>query len=310
MALDIDQIAGLRAILDDHSAKLIAAYNPANKPVIADITGLTAALTAVTPIMARGAIAGCVFSTVSTVASPSPTFSISSGMVRDSTNTADIVLSVSMAKTIAAAFAAGAGNGSRSGAAYGNLSWFHVFLVLNPTSGAVDIVTDQSATNPNLPTGFTKFRRLCGIMTDAAGNVYPTRQKPGRFFQKLLRGVEFVAQASAGSSGSLRQLQVPRGVKYQVMCIYQSTSSNGTQANWSGIYDPDDGPVPTFGVSTQWALVRRGVQTSGDAEYLTKLTDLVWTDTNGQVAVASNDSSDVWALGSIGYYDRADEWGV
>lgn len=301
MTIDIDQIAGLRTALDDLTTKVNAAYTPLNKPAIADITGLAAALTAITPIMARGGWAGF---QLAPAAGSNSKYTISPGMVRDSTNTADIILAAGLTKDINNVFVAGNNGGSKSAnVSYGNSGWFHVYIGLNTTTGAVDSFTDQSATNPVLPAGITKFRRIRGLLTDANGNLYPFREKPGSYIQKIPRGAEFAGQPAPPASGSLKQLHVPRGIKCKVLGFYQSTTSN-VGPNYAGPFDPDDGAPPTFGIPTQWAEVRQG------ADYQTHLTGHIWTDTNGQVYMASNDANNVWALGSVGYHDYAETWGV
>lgn len=306
--LDIDQVSGLRAYLDQLQAKADAAFNPENLPSISEVEGLAAQLGAISPALARGAFAGMLLSNTAGIPAG---LTLGNGMVRDSTNTADIVLPAGLSKIISAQWAPGSGAGCRDQAgAFPANSWFHIHAITNPTTGASDWIASQSATNPNLALpsalGFTKSRRIRGWLTDAGGNCYQIRQKPGSYFQKIPRGTEFTGQSAVPAVGSLRQLHVPRGVKVQALCFLQDSSATTTQANLMLLWDPDDGSVPVFGQPTQYAHIRR----TSDTPYLAELTCAVWTDANGQVSVASNDAGSVWALGSVGYWDFAETWGV
>lgn len=304
MAIDIDQIQGLIAALADKRSL--------TTPIpMEDVEGLIAALSSVTPNLSRGAIQGLYLS--NTIGNLATHLTISEGQCRDAFNSSDIVLPSGLVKNIAAPWAQGTGNGLRSTpAAIIANSWYHVFIIYNPTTGIVDAVGDQSAINPTVPSGFTKRRRIGSVLTDGSGNIWQFRQKPDRTIFKLPRGAEFINLTNQSTSGTLRQFHLPRGIKIRPTIVYQSVSSN-VGSWWSGLYDPDDLP-PTFGVNTQWGHMRRQTIQVGTAgvvqNYEVELVDNVWTDTNASLYSAGTDTTaEAFALGSLAWYDPL-EWGM
>lgn len=305
MTIDMDQIQGLVAAL--------AGKRSLASPVpMEDVFGLLDALANITPNLSRAAIQGLYIA--NTPGQTATHISISEGQARSSDNSADIVLPAGLTKSLAAPWAAGTGNGMRSSAAaiVAN-SYYHLFAIFNPSTGAVDIIADQSPINPNmvLASGFTKRRRIGCILTDASGNIWQFRQKPDRTIFKLPRSTEFVNLTTQNTLGTLRQFHLPRGIKVRPLIVLQSTGSN-VGGWWSGIYDPDDGPPPTFGVTTQWAHIRRVSAIIGTAgqynQYGMEIVSDVWTDVNAQLYSAGNDSGDTFAMGSLGWFDPL-EWG-
>jgi len=49
-------------------------------------------------------------------------------------------------------------------------TWYHCFAINNPTTGGSDYMFDTSVTGANIPTGFTKKRRIGAIRTDTIPN--------------------------------------------------------------------------------------------------------------------------------------------
>jgi hypothetical protein len=302
--IDIGQVTGLEGILAGLRADLDLAYNSANNPVrIEDVVGLQEELNVLTPVLARGAFAGLIVSNTPGFAFTQVT--VSPGMCRDAANSADLVLPAGISKSITQVWAPGSGVGGHDGTSFLPDEWFHVFLIMNPSTMVVDVLFSHSANAPALPVGYTKYRRIRGLLIDAQGGVWQFRQKPGSFIQKIPRSVEATNLTGLTALGTMRQLHVPRGIKTQVMAVLTS-NSNSAGGWWSGLYDPDDGPAPEYGVPTQWGHIRRDTTTP----FLTEVTGLVWTDVNGMVLHAGNDPDDVSSIGSIGYWDYAESWSV
>mgnify|MGYP007112901259 CR=1 FL=1 len=92
---------------------------------------------------------------------------IAAGECRDSTHTTNIVLASSMTKQLDASWASGNFAGGLDGGAVQADTWYHVFVIKNPTSAAVDVLFSTSATAPTLPNGYTKFRRLGAVKSSA-----------------------------------------------------------------------------------------------------------------------------------------------
>jgi hypothetical protein len=232
--------------------------------------------------------------------------SIAIGQARDASNTANIVLAAPIAKLLTAVWAAGNGAGGRdSGAPLANGQSYHVFVILNPTTGAVDALFSQSPHTPTMPAGFTKWRRVGAILLDAAATTIRAFVQYGDDFWLKLRSTDFAATANGGGVAFLRKISVPAGIKLPARCYFQSTGTANTTAYLSGLFDANFGVPPAFGGATQWAQVRRGSfldSTSTPLSYGTVIAE-VTTDTNQQIYTFSSDNLDVIALGVIGWKD-------
>lgn len=70
-----------------------------------------------------------------------------------------------------AAFVVGTGNGSRTGAALANSTFYYVHLIYNSGTDVTDVLIHTSATAPTLPPGFAAVKRLGAIYINASGNI-------------------------------------------------------------------------------------------------------------------------------------------
>lgn len=286
-------------------ALINACFSTAHPPAIADVTGLAAALAAITPGLAQGQIIGLGLS--NTIANPNTQITVAVGTARDNQNTTDLVLAAAMTKSLTGVWAAGNNNGGRDSAvAIPVNSYYHAHLIWNPTGPTVDVLFSQSATAPTLPTGYTKFRRIGSFLTDAAGNIRQFVQI-GRRFELVTRTVDFPSATANAGGPFLRQLiGVPRGVKVRPILLLQSNGTVDGNPYFSGCYDPDKGIPPAFGVSTQWAQIRRLSQyfypgTWGNYGY--EIFESEACSPSGQIYTYSNDGLDSISLGCLGWVD-------
>lgn len=241
---------------------------------------------------------------------PTPSFTttrvtIAAGFTRDSTNTARIVFGAPLIKRLDQAWAAGGGNGGRDTGSLANGQTWHVFAILKPTTGDIDALFSQSATAPTLPAGFTKFRRLGSILLDPAATTIRPFKQAGDEFYLVPRSADYAAQANGAGTPTLRSVSVPVGIKVNANFMFQSTGTANTTAYWSGLFDPDDGVPPAWGVPTQYGAIRRGGvmdATSTAVSYAT-VTARCLTDTTGKIYTFSSDSADVIALGVVSWTD-------
>jgi hypothetical protein len=280
-------------------------YSPTNPPTIASVTGLAAALAAMTPGLAQAAIVGLTLSNDATT--PLTKFGVAVGSARDSTNTTDLVLSAGITKSIASVWAAGTGNGCRDNAsAYPINSYIHAFAIWNLSAPTVpDILTSQSATAPALPSGYTKFRRIGAMLTDASSNIRPFIQT-GRRFEQSTCVVDIAASTAQGTTPVLRQLiGVPLGVKVRPIVIFQTSGTVDDNPYRAAYTDPDQG-VPTLGGSTQFAQVYRLSQklpSGANGCFGYYFGDTEPCSASGQVYTISADASDTIALKTKGWVD-------
>lgn len=302
---DIGAYAGAPLVLTQPQilALINARFGPTNPPGIPDVTGLAAALAAITPGLAQGQIVGC--GTSNTVGHTATQISVAVGTARDSTNAQDIVLASPITKDLTAVWAAGSGNGGRDSAtAIPINSYYHVFLIWK-SGPTVDVLFSQSATAPTLPGTYTKFRRIGGILTDGSGNIAQFVQTGRRFCLDACI-IELAASTAQGTSAILRTLKgVPIGVKVRPIEIYQANGTVDANVYLEAYTDPDEG-VPTLGGSAQFAQIRRGSfyqypGTFGNYGYY--LGSEVACSASGQLYTISNDAASVVALKTKGWID-------
>lgn len=103
------------------------------------------------------------------------TVTVGSGEWRDSANSLDILLAGALTKTIQASGGWAAGNnqnGLFSGAKT-NSTWYEAFVIVNGTTGAVDIGFDTNATAANRPSGWTAYQLIGSVYVDGTGSIRP-----------------------------------------------------------------------------------------------------------------------------------------
>lgn len=162
---------------------------------------------------------------------------VGAGYARDSTDVDTLFLSVAMTKRVDAVWAAGNNSGGRmSAAALANGTTYHIFIIKNPTTGAVDWGFDVSPTAPTLPAGFTLFRRIWSV-------IYMT----ATFAQYIQTGDECLWKTifgdinanAPGNAAVLRSITVPNGLKVLAHIIAQKTGGGSGAGNDTYISSPD-----------------------------------------------------------------------
>jgi hypothetical protein len=255
--------------------------------------------------MGSGAIFGLI--TSNAAGALTTHLNVGAGNCRDSTNSINIQLVTPLTKRLDQVFAAGTGNGMRDTApAVAALQTWHIYIIYNPTTRAVDILASQSANAPTLPAGYTFFRRIWAIMLDAAAAIRQYVQVDD-WCRLVTRSADYAAQPNGGGVPYLRKVSVPNGIKVEAEFYFQSTGTapTDTVAYLSGLYDPDLGAPAAFGVPTQWAQIRRiAVYTYPNVwnSYATVLARQ-FTDTAKNIYTRSSDLNDVIALGVVAWRD-------
>jgi Phage T7 tail fibre protein len=193
------------------------------------------------PAIMRGYLAGLVLST----AGASSTFSIAVGVATDSTNVDVISLTSAMSKTTSA-WAAGSGNGSLDTGTIAASTWYHFFLIKNPTNGAADVVTSATVT-PNagpttLPIGYTLFRRIGSRKTDGSAKWVGFNQI-GDLVQ-LTAPVADANNLAVSTTSQTVPLTVPPGLNVVAVFNATKTATNDVLL-YSGIGDVQAANVPS-----------------------------------------------------------------
>lgn len=189
------------------------------------------------------------FTLSNNVTSPNTTIDVGAGQAKNSTNVYSIVLSGTLSGILQASGAWAAGNNRNkldTGAKAIN-TWYHVFAIRKTSDGTGDILFSLSAGAPTMPLGYSGFRRISSIRTDASGSIIPFFNV-GRRFTWLTPIMDLTASVA---TAALFTLSVPTGVPVMARfwvavygagdsgVVYTSPSANsityaGTTAAYSG----------------------------------------------------------------------------
>ena len=142
---------------------------------------------------------------------------IAAGKCRDSSDTKNLILSGPITKRIDALWAVGDSNGGRLDATLVANTWYHVFVFLNDTNGAVDGGFSASL-NPtaNLPAGYTEYRRVGSVRVNATQDIVQFVQN-GDWFHWIDPPLD-LNSVSVGTGGTLLTLfHAPSGIITEVV---------------------------------------------------------------------------------------------
>lgn len=161
---------------DGNSAQWIAINSPVISPVV--ITPPPPSGDDEMPI--PGSLSGLTLS----YTSATPTvLGIGLGGACSDDGTTTMIMTNPFTKIFSTNFAPGTGLGAYDGgAAFSTSTWYHVFLIFNPTTNAVDVLVSKSASTPVMPSGFTKRRRIGSVKSNSSGNMTGFTQD-GDYFQ-------------------------------------------------------------------------------------------------------------------------------
>lgn len=178
-------------------------------------------ITSTTP---QGYIYGLTLS--NNVATPLTNIDISVGIARDSSNATDIRLSSVITKSISSTFVAGSGNGGRASAvSLANATWYHVFAIANADGSLCDVYFDTSILATNIPSGYTKYRRIGSVYYISAGSgIRPFIQRGNYFLWNALGNLD--VNGNTSTTASLVTLSVPTG--FPVEAHINTSSAGGT----------------------------------------------------------------------------------
>lgn len=219
---------------------------------------------------------------------PATFISIAPGSATASPVTATMALYSPLRKSVATAWSAGSGGGALDAGSLAASTWYHVFLINNPATTAVDVIVSLSATVPTLPAGFTQYKRIGAIRTDASSNVLAFKQVGSKF---LWASPTTDLNGSATTSTSTVSLTVPPGL--QVEALFRGTMS-GANAAALRFASPDETDVAmTF---PDWSLA---IPANGQAAAEFR----VRTDTARRINMRSQGATVNAGVRTIGWVD-------
>lgn len=215
---------------------------------------------------------------------------VAPGRARDSTDTADIVLTAAMTKRLDATWAEGTGNGGRDTGSISDSLWA-VWAIYNPTTKASDVIFSLSFTAPTLPADWTKYR-LIGAFKRASSAIVSFKQV-GDIFDYAAASQD-VDQTNAVNTRVLYTLpSVPPFARAKLRVSHKSDSSGSQSAR---ISDPAETDAPTTG-SFNYTILTNGTSVYGSADLQVR------TDSSKQVATRTSGSTgNRWVLHVTGFF--------
>ncbi|KKM27553.1 hypothetical protein LCGC14_1573570 [marine sediment metagenome] len=171
--------------------------------------------TMVIPDMMRGHIGGL---GLSNGTDSEHDIDIAVGTAVDTTAKTVLILPAAMTKRIDAVWAAGTGNGGLFSGSVANNTWYHVHLIEKASGGSIDAGFDTSVTAANIPTGYSKYRRLGSVQTDGSANINGFSQMGDEFLWNIL--IQDLNTSAPGTSRVTLTLTVPLGIKVRALCNF------------------------------------------------------------------------------------------
>lgn len=229
----------------------------------------------------------------------------------DDTNSTDAVLmrlASALTKRIDATWTVGNNGGLlASGAALAN-GTYHVFLIMRPDTGVVDVAADSSVTGANLAANtnaaYTKKRRIASLLRESASLVGFVQD--GDYFRRKASVLD-VDSTNPGASAVLRTLSVPTGLNLQALFNSWFASTSDSTTDYLVYSDPaanDEAPsnsaaplahassfasgttvvnVGSFMVRTNTSAQVRSRVNASDANTVMRMATLGWVDTRGRL---------------------------
>jgi hypothetical protein len=212
-----------------------------------------------------------------------------------------ISLASALTKQLDAAWAVGTNQGMRAtGAAIAN-GTYHIFLIMRPDTGVVDIAADTSATGANIPantnSAYTKKWRIGSILRESA-TIIPFVQDQTYFRRKAT--ILDVSAVNPGTSAVTRTLSVPLGLN-----IFANINGSIASAGSGGVAYLSDLAVNDEAASATAApLATVG---AGAATQNAMWNGLIRTNTSGQIRSRLNASGadTTLLIATLGWVDLA-----
>ena len=213
---------------------------------------------------------------------------VSVGFCRDSGNTHNIELSSSYTKQIDASWSVGTNAGGLFSGSVANDTWYHLFVIYDPTNHITDVGFDTSVTAGNRPAAYTKYRRIGSVLTDGSSNILAFKQ----FNDTFIWGSAPTDQSGAIGAATNITLSVPLGVETTAIIWASSVTSGASTLSLTGYY-------PNAGTDYITSVFNLDTQAAGDT------TSSMWqcrTNTSSQIKAGDSNTSNTY-LQTLGWID-------
>lgn len=237
----------------------------------------------------QGGLSGLTLST----AGASNTFSISAGYAVDDATT-DFMKLAAFSKT-KSAWAVGSSNGSLDTGTIANNTWYHVYLIKRPDTGAVDVLTSLSATSPTLPTNYTLKRRIGSMMTILGGTQWAAFTQRGDEFVWSTPVFDINISNLGTTSADQVLASVPSGVAVQAELNVLGTNAAAS----TSVYVREKALADVAPSGSAAVTVINPV-----ANILNIAPNVrIWTDTSQTIAARSSAASTTLRIMTLGWVD-------
>jgi len=201
-------------------------------------------------------------------------------------------------KRLDASWTAGNNQGGLDTGTKANSTWYHCYAIYNPTSGISDAIFSTNATSPSLPAGYTKYKRIGSVKTNASGNILSFLQRDKFFEWKDV--VKDLDTTSVVATKTPIPISAPLGIQTIVVC--RAGVRNGASLDFNINF------LTEYNNSLQPPNIDGGSYDSdigSDNTYLNGTNFLIATNLNSQIyyigsRVATIDS---FLVRTKGYYD-------
>jgi len=228
--------AGSLYYLSPSTAGLLTATQPTTigyvvKPIFTAISTTEGFLNIGASALVRSLPTGYIYGVnlSNNVADASNDIDISAGKLRDTNDLYDVTVAA-LTKRIDAAWAAGSAAGGMFTGSVANDTTYHIFIIRNDTTGAVDAGFDTSTTGANKPSGWTVMRRIGAVRygTAALLKFYQFGKGPIR---KVLYDLYRSVLSTSSPASSMTDIDcsafIPAGATLGIFNA-QSLGNNGT----------------------------------------------------------------------------------
>lgn len=236
----------------------------------------------------RGSIDGLILAP-SSIIDQFNNIDISPGSCMNSSNIYTMTISALLTKKLDAAWAAGNFAGGLFSGSKTASTWYHVFLIRKTSDGSIDAGFDTSVIAANIPSGYSAYRRLGSIRTDATNLIQQFTQNGNWFIWK--NAVGDVTAASPGTAAVVRTLTVPINIK--VMAYLNSRSDIASTVYLSSLDAVDETPGATTPIGTFGSSA--GIIIDGAF--------LVWTNTSAQIRSRTDAGGTTLRIATLGWID-------
>lgn len=162
-----------------------------------------------------------------------------------------------MTKRLDATWTAGAAGGLLDTGTRAGSTWYYLFAIHNPTTRSSDFLASTSSSSPTLPSGFTRFRRIGAVYSDASNANKPWRQF-GRFMLWVTPVLTGTSDYLSGATNF--SVLVPNQVDVEVRVNVSMNNASNASGYVRSSSQTDNTPGPNtgfanlyFGGGSSWA---------------------------------------------------------